>query len=25
LRELHSLVAQNRDKFILAWDEHFGQ
>ena len=25
LRELHSLVAQNRDKFILAWNEHFGQ
>jgi hypothetical protein len=25
LRELHSLIAQNRDKFILAWDEHFGQ
>jgi Domain of unknown function (DUF4160) len=25
LRELYSLVAQNREKFILAWDEHFGQ
>jgi hypothetical protein len=25
LRELHSLVAQNREKFILAWDEHFSQ
>jgi hypothetical protein len=25
LRELHSLVAQNRAKFILAWDEHFSQ
>jgi Domain of unknown function (DUF4160) len=25
LRELHSLVAQNREKFILAWNEHFGQ
>ncbi len=25
LRELHSLIAQNREKFILAWDEHFSQ
>jgi Domain of unknown function (DUF4160) len=25
LRELHSLVARNREKFILAWDEHFSQ
>jgi len=25
LRELYSFVAQNREKFILAWDEHFGQ
>jgi hypothetical protein len=25
LRQLHSLVAQNREKFILAWNEHFGQ
>lgn len=25
LRELHSLVARNRVKFILAWDEHFNQ
>jgi hypothetical protein len=25
VRELHSLVAQDREKFILAWDEHFGQ
>jgi hypothetical protein len=24
-RELHSLIARNREKFILAWDEHFGQ
>jgi 3-methyladenine DNA glycosylase AlkD len=25
LRELHSLIAQNREEFILAWDEHFSQ
>jgi 3-methyladenine DNA glycosylase AlkD len=25
LRDLHSLIAQNREKFILAWDEHFSQ
>jgi len=25
MRELHSLIAQNREKFILAWDEHFSQ
>jgi len=25
LRELQSLVARNREKFILAWNEHFGQ
>jgi hypothetical protein len=24
-RELYSLIAQNREKFILAWDEHFNQ
>jgi hypothetical protein len=24
-RELYSLIAQNREKFILAWDEHFSQ
>jgi hypothetical protein len=25
MRELYSLIAQNREKFILAWDEHFNQ
>ena len=25
LRELHSIIAEHRDKFIIAWDEHFGQ
>jgi len=25
IRELYSLIAQNREKFILAWDEHFSQ
>jgi hypothetical protein len=25
VRELYSLIAQNREKFILAWDEHFSQ
>ncbi|MEY2511888.1 MAG: hypothetical protein QOE26_2651 [Verrucomicrobiota bacterium] len=25
MRELYSLIAQNREKFILAWDEHFSQ
>lgn len=25
LRELHSLIEQHREKFIVAWDEHFNQ
>ena len=25
LRELYSLIEEHRDKFIVAWDEHFGQ
>ena len=25
LRELHSLIAQNHTKFIVAWDEYFSQ
>ena len=25
LREIHSIIAQNLQKFILAWDEHFSQ
>lgn len=25
LRELHSIIAEHREKFIIAWDEHFGQ
>ena len=25
LRELYSLIEEHRDKFIIAWDEHFGQ
>jgi Domain of unknown function (DUF4160) len=25
LRELHSIIEEHRDKFIVAWDEHFGQ
>lgn len=25
LREIHSLVEQNLQKFIVAWDEHFSQ
>ena len=25
LSELHSLIAEHCDKFILAWDEHFSQ
>jgi hypothetical protein len=25
MRELYSLIAQNREKFILAWHEHFSQ
>ena len=25
LRELHSLVAEHRPEFIIAWDEHFSQ
>jgi hypothetical protein len=25
LRELHSIIAEYREKFIIAWDEHFGQ
>lgn len=24
-RELHSIIAEHREKFIIAWDEHFGQ
>jgi hypothetical protein len=24
-RELHSIIAEHREKFIVAWDEHFGQ
>ena len=24
LRELHSIIAEHREKFIIAWDEHFG-
>jgi Domain of unknown function (DUF4160) len=25
LRELYSIIEQHREKFIIAWDEHFGQ
>jgi Domain of unknown function (DUF4160) len=25
LRELHSLIEEHRDEFILAWNEHFSQ
>jgi hypothetical protein len=25
LRKLHSLVAEHRQEFIIAWDEHFSQ
>jgi hypothetical protein len=25
LRELHSLIAEHEQEFIVAWDEHFGQ
>ena len=25
LRELHSIIAEHRETFIIAWDEHFGQ
>jgi hypothetical protein len=25
LRELCSIIAEHRDEFIIAWDEHFGQ
>jgi Domain of unknown function (DUF4160) len=25
LRELYSIIEERRDKFIVAWDEHFGQ
>ena len=25
LRELYSTIEEHRDKFIVAWDEHFGQ
>ena len=25
LRELHSIIAEHREKFIIAWNEHFGQ
>jgi hypothetical protein len=25
LRELYSIIEEHRDKFIIAWDEHFGQ
>ena len=25
LRELYSIIAEHRDEFIIAWDEHFGQ
>lgn len=25
LREIHSIIAQNLQKFIVAWDEHFSQ
>ena len=25
LRELHSIIAEHRDQFIIASDEHFGQ
>ena len=25
LRELYSIIEEDRDKFIVAWDEHFGQ
>jgi len=25
LRELYSIIEEHRDKFIVAWDEHFGQ
>lgn len=25
MRELYSLIAQYRETFILAWDEHFSQ
>src|SRR5438552_18009788 len=25
LRKLHSIIEEHRDKFIVTWDEHFGQ
>jgi Domain of unknown function (DUF4160) len=25
LRELHSIIAEHCEKFIVAWDEHFSQ
>jgi len=25
LRELYSIIEEHRDKFIVAWNEHFGQ
>lgn len=25
LRELHNLIEQHRESFIVAWDEHFSQ
>ena len=25
LRELHNLIEENRETFIVAWDEHFNQ
>ena len=25
LREIHSLIADHREEFIIAWDEHFSQ
>ncbi len=25
LRELHSIIAEQSQKFIIAWDEHFNQ
>lgn len=25
LREIHSIIAQNLQKFIVTWDEHFSQ
>ncbi len=25
LRELHTIIAEHRQEFIIAWDEHFNQ